>query len=74
MYYLLLCLQDTIEPYAKQLKPHIQVILYEINHACRGLEPWQIIAFTFGVTLILTWIYDFLFQEESKMYIHVLVY
>ena len=51
--------------------PYTELSRLHVNDFCKGLEPWQIIAYTFGFTLILTWLWDFLFQpEESKLIIY----
>ena len=68
-------LQKLVEPYVEMARPYLD-IAYEytvmtrdhINKSCQGLEAWQIITLTFGVTLLLTWLHDFIFeQDESKL-------
>ncbi len=53
------------QPYLEILKVYVEDLRISINTICTGLEAWQIIAFTFGFTLLAVWLYDFLFQEES---------
>ena len=48
------------------VKPYLEVARSHINDTCAGLEPWQIIAFTFGITVLVFWIWDFLFQQEKS--------
>ncbi|XP_007896093.1 sphingosine-1-phosphate lyase 1 [Callorhinchus milii] len=36
-----------------------------VNSQCKGLEPWQIIAFTAIAILLAGWLHKFLFQRES---------
>ncbi len=53
------------QPYLEILKVYAEDLRISINTTCSGLEAWQIIAFTFGFTLLAVWLYDFLLQEDS---------
>ena len=48
------------------MKPYAEVARVYVNDSCAGLESWQVIAYTFAVTLLAVWLLDFLFQEESE--------
>ncbi|XP_071952664.1 sphingosine-1-phosphate lyase 1-like [Antedon mediterranea] len=39
----------------------------KINSNCEGLEAWQLIAFSVGITLIVTWIYQWLNHPELTL-------
>ncbi|XP_033108203.1 sphingosine-1-phosphate lyase 1-like [Anneissia japonica] len=36
----------------------------DVNGRCVGVEPWQLISFSIGITLIITWIYQWLNHPE----------
>ena len=57
-----------VKPYMEIVAPYLEEARIHTNQMCRGLEAWQIIAFTFGATMLLLWIWDFLFKpDQSKI-------
>ena len=54
-------LQDKVIPYLELARLHI-------NESCKGLEAWQIGAYAVGLTLIVVWIWEFLFQPDDSEY------
>ena len=46
--------------------PYLNEARIHVNTVCAGLEAWQIILYTLGVTLILVSIYNFIFDEEKS--------
>ncbi|XP_052766123.1 sphingosine-1-phosphate lyase 1-like isoform X1 [Mya arenaria] len=55
--------KDVVETVA----PYLEDVRVKVNTSCSQLEGWQIIAYTFGLTLILVSIYNFLFDEEKSL-------
>ena len=51
---------------AKTAMPYLEDARSRVNAQCASLEAWQIIAYTFGVTLILISIYNFIFDAEKS--------
>ncbi|XP_070544645.1 sphingosine-1-phosphate lyase 1-like [Ptychodera flava] len=58
-----------------KLEPMIEVgTLYlnkakdEINSYCSGMEAWQIVLYTLGLTLVVVWLYRFLFDHELGLF------
>ncbi|ESO89041.1 hypothetical protein LOTGIDRAFT_228978 [Lottia gigantea] len=47
------------------LVPVFDTVKDRINEICKGLQPWQIVVYTAGTTLVIVYVKDFLFQEES---------
>lgn len=41
------------------------------NSCLSGLEPWQVVAYAVGLTLVLTSIYDFLFDSPVPLFVRV---
>ena len=62
---------EMAHPYLDIAQEYADIARVRVNKSCQGLEAWQIITFTFGVTLLLTWIYDFLFQQDECKYFDV---
>ena len=52
------------------VSPQEVVLLYadqargKVNDLCSGLEAWQVMAYSVGVTLLLVWLYNFLFHPR----------
>ncbi|XP_071479560.1 sphingosine-1-phosphate lyase 1-like [Diadema antillarum] len=40
---------------------------HQVNELCSGLEAWQVIAYSIGITLILTWLYSFLVHPRLTL-------
>lgn len=57
-----LSFQETTE----KVIPYLNEARIHVNTVCAGLEAWQIILYTLGVTLILVSIYNFIFDEEKS--------
>ncbi|XP_074648039.1 sphingosine-1-phosphate lyase 1-like [Tubulanus polymorphus] len=53
--------KQILEPIA----PYIELARLHINERCNGLEAWQIIFYTFGITMILVWLHGQLFKQVS---------
>ncbi len=53
---------ESLKPY---VGPYLEILRVHINESCRGLESWQVIAFTFGVTMVLMWTWSFLFKPDK---------
>jgi hypothetical protein len=47
---------------------YAEITRVHVNEWCHDLEPWQVIAYTFGFTLIFVWIWEFLFKPEESEY------
>ncbi|XP_050394142.1 sphingosine-1-phosphate lyase 1 [Patella vulgata] len=45
--------------------PVLDSIKDQLNALCKGLQPWQIVVYTAGTTLVVVFTKQFLFQEES---------
>ena len=56
---------EMAHPYLDVAQEYANVARVHVNKSCQGLEAWQIITLTFGITLLLTWIYDLLFQQDE---------
>ena len=56
---------EMAHPYLEVAREYADMARVHVNKSCQGLEAWQIITLTFGVTLLLTWINDFLFQQDE---------
>ena len=52
------------------VKYHTYKTLNSINKFCEGYPSWQIILCTTGSTLLIVWLKNFLFQDESKFIIN----
>lgn len=59
-------LQETLEPYIELGKLHLNDARLYVNAACKDLEAWQIIFFSISATIIVSALWEFLFQDESK--------
>jgi hypothetical protein len=53
--------------FQEPLVPYLDHARIFINKQCTGLEAWQVIFYTLGITLVLVWLRDFLFREESEL-------
>ena len=53
---------ETVLPYLNDAR------LY-VNSQCAGLEAWQIIFYTVGLTLIIVSLYNFIFDEEKSKFL-----
>ncbi|KAH3871561.1 sphingosine-1-phosphate lyase 1-like [Dreissena polymorpha] len=49
---------------AQNVAPYLEEARLKVNASCQQFEGWQIIAFTFGVTLMLVSVYQWIFDEE----------
>lgn len=61
------CIFNTLQDVLEKVAPYVEDARLKVNAGCAQLEGWQIIAYTFGVTLILVSIYNFIFDEEKSM-------
>lgn len=50
----------------KTVAPYVEDARVKVNGACDQIEGWQIIAYTFGFTLIFVFLYNFIFDEERS--------
>ncbi|XP_044515031.1 sphingosine-1-phosphate lyase 1 [Gracilinanus agilis] len=55
----------SIEPYQEIVEEYLVKTKNYINGHCTKYEPWQLIAWSIFWTLIIVWLYGFLFQTES---------
>ncbi|KAL4241054.1 Sphingosine-1-phosphate lyase 1 [Mactra antiquata] len=51
----------------RTVAPYVEEARLKVNASCEQLEGWQIIAYTFGFTLILVSIYSYLFDHEKSL-------
>ncbi|XP_027714151.1 sphingosine-1-phosphate lyase 1 isoform X1 [Vombatus ursinus] len=54
-----------IEPYQEILEVYLINAKNYVNGHCTKYEPWQLIAWSVLWTLLLVWLYGFIFQSES---------
>uniref|UniRef100_A0A6I8NPK2 sphinganine-1-phosphate aldolase n=1 Tax=Ornithorhynchus anatinus TaxID=9258 RepID=A0A6I8NPK2_ORNAN len=54
-----------VEPYKEIVVDYLTEAKNFVNGQCTKLEPWQLIAWTVGWTLLAVWLYGFIFQPES---------
>ncbi|XP_068927209.1 sphingosine-1-phosphate lyase 1 isoform X1 [Petaurus breviceps papuanus] len=54
-----------IEPYQEILEVYLINAKNYVNGHCTQYEPWQLIAWSVLWTLLLVWLYGFIFQSES---------
>ncbi|XP_069317028.1 sphingosine-1-phosphate lyase 1 [Eulemur rufifrons] len=55
----------TFEPYLEILEVYSTKAKNYVNGHCTKYEPWQLIAWSVLWTLLIVWVYDFVFQPES---------
>ncbi|XP_073452808.1 sphingosine-1-phosphate lyase 1 [Aquarana catesbeiana] len=58
-------LQETLLIYKDILLKYLFDGRKFVNEACKELEPCHLIALTFASSLLIVWLYDFIFQKES---------
>ncbi|XP_038599625.1 sphingosine-1-phosphate lyase 1 [Tachyglossus aculeatus] len=56
---------EAIEPYKEVVVDYLTEAKNFVNGQCTKFEPWQLIAWTVGWTLLAVWLYGFIFQPES---------
>ncbi|XP_053244495.1 sphingosine-1-phosphate lyase 1 [Podarcis raffonei] len=56
---------DAVVPYKEILLQYLNETRNVVNAKCAGAEPWQLVTSTIGATLLVVWLYRFLFQQES---------
>ncbi|KAL3877655.1 hypothetical protein ACJMK2_035330 [Sinanodonta woodiana] len=56
-----------VRPYIDLILPYLEEVRVAVNNVCSNLEPWQIILITVVFTLIVSWVYDFLFNQEESL-------
>ncbi|XP_013384760.2 sphingosine-1-phosphate lyase 1 isoform X2 [Lingula anatina] len=59
--------QQSLQQLKDIVQPYFEVFRLYMNDLCEGFEPWQIIIVTFGLTVVLVWLKEFLFQDESLL-------
>ena len=58
----------TLTYFQELLVPYINDTRDYINSQCEGLEPWQVISYSIGATLVGVWTWGVLFHpEECKL-------
>ncbi|XP_012859690.1 sphingosine-1-phosphate lyase 1-like [Echinops telfairi] len=57
--------QKAFEPYFEILEVHSTKVKNYVNGHCITYEPWQLIAWSVLWTLLVIWVYEFVFQPES---------
>lgn len=60
-----LLMLKTFEPYFEILEVYSTKAKNYVNGHCTKYEPWQLIAWSVLWTLLIVWLYEFLFQSES---------
>uniref|UniRef100_A0A8C8YWL0 Sphingosine-1-phosphate lyase 1 n=2 Tax=Lemuridae TaxID=9445 RepID=A0A8C8YWL0_PROSS len=60
-----LLLLKAFEPYLEILEVYSTKAKNYVNGHCTKYEPWQLIAWSVLWTLLIVWVYDFVFQPES---------
>ncbi|XP_021365462.1 sphingosine-1-phosphate lyase 1-like [Mizuhopecten yessoensis] len=50
-----------------QVTPYLDVVKDKINSLCAGLEPWQVVVYTCGGTLVFVTVKNILFNEEQTL-------
>ncbi|MEE6488538.1 hypothetical protein FKM82_015257 [Ascaphus truei] len=58
-------LQETLGLYKEIALTHLSEARSFVNERCKGIESCHLIALTFGATLLLVWVYEFIFQADS---------
>ncbi|XP_036591088.1 sphingosine-1-phosphate lyase 1 isoform X2 [Trichosurus vulpecula] len=58
-------LKMAIEPYQEILEVYLINAKNYVNGHCTKYEPWQLIAWSVLSTLLMVWLYGFIFQSES---------
>lgn len=60
-----LLMLKTFEPYLEILEVYSTKAKNYVNGHCTKYEPWQLIAWSVLWTLLIVWLYEFVFQPES---------
>lgn len=58
--------QKAFEPYLEILEVYSTKAKNYVNGHCTKYEPWQLIACSVVGTLLIVWVYGFIFQPESE--------
>ena len=61
-----LLMLKAFEPYFEILEVYSTKAKNDVNGHCTKYEPWQLIAWSVVWTLLIVWVYEFVFQPESK--------
>ncbi|XP_060576368.1 sphingosine-1-phosphate lyase 1-like, partial [Ruditapes philippinarum] len=56
-----------VKDIVRTVVPYLEDARVKVNGACDQVEGWQVIAYTFGFTLILISLYNFIFDEEKSL-------
>lgn len=64
--FFLLYFQKAFEPYFEILEVYSTKAKNYVNGHCTKYEPWQLIVWSVVWTLLIVWVYEFVFQPESK--------
>nr|XP_044993489.1 sphingosine-1-phosphate lyase 1 [Jaculus jaculus]XP_044993490.1 sphingosine-1-phosphate lyase 1 [Jaculus jaculus]XP_044993491.1 sphingosine-1-phosphate lyase 1 [Jaculus jaculus] len=60
-----LVMLKAFEPYLEILEAYSTKAKNYVNGCCTKYEPWQLIAWSVLCTLLVVWVYEFIFQPES---------
>ncbi|XP_005325998.2 sphingosine-1-phosphate lyase 1 [Ictidomys tridecemlineatus] len=60
-----LLMLKAFEPYFEILEVYSTKAKNYVNGHCTKYEPWQLIAWSVAWTLLIVWVYEFIFQPES---------
>ncbi|KAL8608978.1 hypothetical protein ACOMHN_062861 [Nucella lapillus] len=60
-------MSDFVKTALSPISPVLESCKSFVNGACKDLEPWQIVLYTCGTTVVVLSLRDFLFQEDESL-------